>query len=191
MVSHVIDSLTIPPLKVCIFSRIQEEKGVEDAVKAVKRINERRGEAVYSLDVYGPIDPAYEPRFNVISTSFPDYISYKGVVDPSQSVEVLQLYFALLFPTHYLTEGIPGTIIDAYASAVPVIAARWKNAGDVIDEGRTGLCYDFGNFSEFVGLLEDLVDNPSKLVAMRPYCLSKYHEFTPEAVVKQIDTYFE
>jgi hypothetical protein len=57
---------------------------------------------------------------------------------------VLKDYFALLFPTHFYTEGIPGTVIDAYAAGIPVISAKWESYSDVIDEGVTGIGYKDG-----------------------------------------------
>mgnify|MGYP002519543662 CR=1 FL=1 len=31
------------------------------------------------------------------------------------------------------TEGVPGTIIDAYAAGLPIISAKWLNYGDILD----------------------------------------------------------
>ena len=44
------------PYKLCTFSRVMKEKGIEDAVNAVKKINEEAGRAVYILDIYGQVD---------------------------------------------------------------------------------------------------------------------------------------
>ena len=52
---------------------------------------------------------------------------YCGIKDPKDSVKTLKNYFALVFPTRFYTEGIPGTIIDAYYAGVPVIASKWES----------------------------------------------------------------
>lgn len=49
---------------------------------------------------------------------FPPYIKYCGTVSFDKTTEVLKEYFALVFPTRFYTEGIPGTIIDAFASGL-------------------------------------------------------------------------
>ena len=101
------------PLRICTFSRIMKEKGTEDIVRAVQEINEQYGKTVLELDIIGKIDDGYRDRFKQLVDTFPDYISYKGMVEPYESVETVREYAALVFPTHYRTEGVPGTIIDA------------------------------------------------------------------------------
>src|SRR5690606_29973646 len=89
------------------------------------------------------IDEKYIGRFEEIKKEFPSYIRYKGSVNYVDSVDVLKKYFALLFPTQFKTEGIPGTIIDAYAAGLPVIASEWDSAHEIIDQGSTGYIYEF------------------------------------------------
>jgi len=127
------------PFKLCTFSRVMKEKGNEDAIDAVMAVNSRFGQDVFTLDIYGPIDSGYVEKFEAMQKDFPSCISYKGIVEFNRTTEVVKNYFALLFPTHYKREGIPGTIIDAYASGVPVISAGWDFAKDIIDQNETGI----------------------------------------------------
>lgn len=127
------------PYKVCTFSRVMKEKGIEDAIEVVKQINEERHEILYTLDIYGKIDKNYEDKFNEIMKDTPYYIQYKGCINSNESVETIKDYYFLLFPTKFKTEGIPGTIIDAYFAGVPVISAGWENANEIIDDGITRL----------------------------------------------------
>ena len=66
---------------------------------------------------------------------------------------MLKNYFLLAFPTKFYTEGIPGTILDAYAAGVPVIASKWESFFDVIEEGKTGIGYEFDNQKELEKIL--------------------------------------
>ena len=127
------------PYKLCTFSRVIEKKGIEDAINVIKDINDNEEEIRYILDIYGPIDKIYKNRFENLVENFPEYINYKGCIAPNESVEVLRNYYCLLFPTKFKTEGIPGTIIDAYAAGIPVIASKWDNANEVICDGITRL----------------------------------------------------
>ena len=104
------------PFKLCTFSRVMKEKGIEDAVNAVEEINKKYGETVFTLDIYGQIDSMQTEWFESLQSRFSKDISYKGLVPFDKSTGVLKNYYALLFPTRFYTEGIPGTIIDAYAS---------------------------------------------------------------------------
>jgi len=66
------------PLELCTFSRVMKEKGIEDAIDVVKKINEETNEIVYTLDIYGPIDKSYVDRFEKLKNTLPSYIKYAG-----------------------------------------------------------------------------------------------------------------
>ena len=175
---------TEKPYKLCTFSRVMREKGMEDAIEAVKAVNESRGETVYVLDVYGPVDPAQTQWFEDLQKTFPDYVRYGGSVPFDQSVETLKDYFALLFPTRFYTEGIPGTIIDAYAAGVPVISAKWESFADVVDDGVTGIGYEFSNTDALRQILSEVAENPAKITDLKENCLQKARDYTPEAALQ-------
>ncbi len=173
---------TEEPYKLCTFSRVMKEKGIEDAVNAVKEVNEEAGKTIYTLDIYGQVDAAQVQWFENLQTTFPYYVNYKGVVDFDKSVDVLKNYFALLFPTRFYTEGIPGTIIDAYASGVPVICSKWESFEDIVEDGITGIGYDFQNQKQLVELMERMEKEP--IDKMKTNCLSKGKSFLPNNVIK-------
>lgn len=168
------------PYKLCTFSRVMKEKGIEDAIAAVKAVNEKAGHIVYNLDIYGQVDGGYKEEFGKLQKLFPDYVKYKGLVPYDKSVKVLKNYFALLFPTQFYTEGIPGTIIDAYAAGVPVISSEWESFADVVDDNVTGIGYEFANNEELIEVLENIAANPFLILSMKKNCLLKIEEFTAE-----------
>lgn len=175
----------IEPYKLCTFSRIMEEKGVEDIITAVIEINNRFKRNIYSLDLYGQIDKSYQRRFDEIRKSLPEYIRYCGCVAFNESTDVLKNYFALVFPTKFYTEGIPGTILDAYASGIPVISSRWENYHDLIEEGSVGCGYEFGNYDELVSLLVYIMSHKDYLIKMKGNCLLKAENYKPSKVVDE------
>ena len=171
---------TEEPYKLCTFSRVSKEKGIEDAANAVRSTNEKFGRTVYSLDIYGQIDATQTEWFDKLQRSFPEYVHYCGVVDFDKSVETLKNYFALLFPTHYYTEGIPGTIIDAYAAGVPVISAKWESFTDMVDDRVTGFGYKFGSEDELKQLICQIAECPDRIVRLKGNCLQKAQDYTPQ-----------
>lgn len=171
------------PRRLCTFSRVMEEKGIGDAVEAVKAVNEKLGRTAYALDIYGPIDPNQTEWFQNLQKNFPDSVHYGGAVPFDKSVEVLQNYFALLFPTRYFTEGIPGTIIDAYAAGVPVISARWESFSDLVDDGITGYGYEFGSVQALAEQLELAAKEPERILKLRKNCLGRSRDYIPENAV--------
>ena len=174
------------PLKLCTFSRVMKEKGIENAVDAVKKVNDQLGYTALVLDIYGQVMEESSEWFANLKAKFPEYVRYCGSVDADKSVEVLQEYFALLFPTHFYTEGIPGTIIDAYSAGIPVISAKWESFSDVVDNYKTGLGYDFDNEEQLENILLQVVQDPKVLLEMKENCLKKAKEFLPETAIKII-----
>lgn len=171
------------PLRLCTFSRVIKEKGIDDAVLAVAEVNDRLGGPVFTLDIYGQIEHGYEDWFRKLSGSFPPGVRYCGCVAYDHSTEILKDYYALLFPTKLYMEGIPGTIIDAYASGLPVISARWESFYDLVEENKVGLGYQLDNRKELVDTLLMVARDPMYMVRMKRACLEKAADYTPEKVV--------
>lgn len=172
------------PYRLCTFSRVMKEKGIETAVNILKKANERLGYTAFSLDIYGQIDSEQIEWFEKLKCKFPTFVNYRDCVDSNKSVEVLRDYFALLFPTHFYTEGIPGTIIDAYAAGIPVISAKWESFNDVINDGITGIGYRFNDLQEFEDLLIEVASNPKLILDMKVNCIEKAKKYLPETVIR-------
>lgn len=171
------------PFKLCTFSRVMKEKGIEDAINAVKAVNDKVGKNVYTLDIYGQVDKEQTDWFANLQTKFPDYVKYKGLVPFDKTTEVLKDYFLLLFPTKFYTEGIPGTIIDAYAAGLPVISSRWESFSDVVEDDITGIGYEFGSDEALIETLEMIEHNPQIVINMKEACLRKSKSYLPKFVV--------
>lgn len=172
------------PLRLCIFSRVMREKGIETAVQMIRKINENVEKPLYQLDIYGPVQPEFREDFEKLRASFPPEITYRGEAAPEKSPEVLRDYFALLFPTQFYTEGIPGTIIDAYAAGVPVICAKWESFSDVVDQGMTGLGYRFDDLADMERVLLEVAKEPERILAMKEKCLERAVDFSPAVLQK-------
>ena len=174
---------TEEPYKLCTFSRVMKQKGIEDAIAAVTAANEAIGRTAYTLDIYGQIDSNETDWFAALQETFPPYVCYRGLVPFDQSVETLKGYFALLFPTRFYTEGIPGTIIDAYAAGIPVISARWESFGDIVEEGVSGLGYEFGSLDALTALLGDPAALCEWVGKAKQACLRRAKDFLPSSAI--------
>lgn len=177
------------PHKLCTFSRVMKEKGIQDAVDAVIEVNRIFGKIVYELDIYGQIDTKQLDWFEKMKCSFPSFIRYNGVIASDKSVEVLKQYFALLFPTKFFTEGIPGTIIDAYAAGIPVISARWQSYFDVVIDGVTGIGFEINDFCSFVSIMQKVAENPNSILSLKEACLVKAKDFSIENSLKPLQNF--
>ena len=171
------------PYKLCTFSRVMKQKGINDIVKAVKEINKLYNEVIFLLDIYGPVDPLYKNEFTEMCKNFPKYIRYCGCVPSDESTSVLSDYYALVFPTRFYTEGIPGTIIDAFSSGLPVISSKWQNFSDLIDDGITGIGYDFGSYKHLKSTLIEIIANPKRLINMKKNCIREAEKYSIDKAI--------
>lgn len=171
------------PYRLCTFSRVMKEKGIEDAVNAVKTVNEHFGRIVYTLDIYGQVDSAQTEWFNELKSTFPLYIKYGEFVPFDKSVEVLKKYFALLFPTYYEGEGFAGTLLDAMAAGVPVIASDWRYNPEIVNE-KTGYVYPVHDNHAFVTTLISVGNNSDLLLSKKSDCLKEAEKYRAENVIQ-------
>ena len=167
------------PYKLCTFSRVMKEKGIEDAIEAVKAANEKIGETAFSLDIYGQVDGAQTEWFDSLQKEFPPYIQYDGLVSFDKSVDVLKNYFALLFPTYYHGEGFAGTLIDAYSAGVPVIASDWKYNPEIVSED-VGFVFPTRDVDAFAEILCRIYADNSLINDKKEACLARSRQYLPE-----------
>ena len=172
------------PYKLCTFSRVMKEKGIEDAVNAVKSVNEKLGRVVYALDIYGQIDPAQTEWFEDLQRQFPEYVRYGGMVPFDRSVQVLKDYFALLFPTYYDGEGFAGTLLDAMSAGLPVIASDWRYNAEIVKDGVTGYLYPTRDQSALEEKLIYVRQNLDAWKDLRFRCLEEAEGYAPKQVIK-------
>jgi glycosyltransferase involved in cell wall biosynthesis len=174
------------PFALCTFSRVMKEKGIEDAIAAVNRINKNNGKIVFTLDIYGQIEKSYSERFSTILKEFPDYVRYRGMIPYHESVEVLKNYFLLLFPTFWDSEGFAGTIIDAFAAGLPIIASDWKYNSEIIQDHYTGRIIPVHDMESLIYILLEFAKKPDDVIRMKPNCLSEAEKYSPERVIKPL-----
>lgn len=176
--------ITCEPYRLCTFSRVTPEKGIEKAIDAVRYANNTLGRTAYTLDIYGKVAPEYSEEFSRLCERFEPYIQYKGFVDTNDSTQELKSCFALLFPTSYSGEGFAGTVIDAFAAGIPVIATDWNYNSHIIRNGTDGIVYD-PNADGLLGkILVDVAKYPHKLNDMKKNCLERAAHFEADKAVK-------
>lgn len=177
-----------PPFQLCTFSRVMKEKGIEDAILAVRNCNDALGRQLFRLDIYGLVQKGQEQWFEQLMDQQPEEIRYCGIVPFDKSTEVLANYFSLLFPTHFMTEGFPGTLIDAMAAGVPPIASDCPSCKEIIADGFSGLLFPMGDVDKLTDRLMSCANNPSVINNMRVQCIMKAREYMPENVIKVLSS---
>lgn len=174
-----------PPYRLCTFSRVMEEKGIEDAINAVKNVNDKYGKEIVTLDIYGSGENEYLQKLDRILQKVPS-CHYCGVVPANESVEVLKDYYLLLFPTHWKHEGIPGTIIDALSAGIPVVARRWQYCDEMLQHKVTGYIYDFEQPENLEKMIEYAINHIPETMAMKKNCIKRAYDYSEEHVMKHV-----
>lgn len=172
-------------LRVCTFSRVMREKGIEDAIEAVVKANTRLNTELFHLDIYGAVEESYSERFSEIIADSPNYINYKGVVAHDNVVEVLRNYYLMLFPTFYEGEGFAGTILDAFSSGLPVIASDWRYNAEIINRG-TGSIFPVRDTDALTEILVYYAKNRSEVFEMRKNCVREAVKYTPAVALRDL-----
>lgn len=190
---HVLDKSELvystgKPYRLCTFSRVMKEKGIEDAIEAVKRINETHEEVLFELDIFGQVDDGQLQWFENLEAGFPKYIRYGGFVPFDETVDVLKNYYALLFPTYYSGEGFAGTLLDAMAAGVPVVASDWKYNSEIVIPGKTGILIKAMDREILVHALESTLDDWWN--AMKVSCVEEAKRYAPDTVIQKLTSCF-
>jgi glycosyltransferase involved in cell wall biosynthesis len=98
----------------------------------------------------------------------------------------LYKYDALLFPTYWAGEGFPGTIIDAFASGLPVVATDWNCNNELIDNKRTGILYPNGTEQNLEEAIDWLYRHQKEMLIMRRNCLKEAYKYMPDVYISKM-----
>ena len=134
------------------------------------------------IDFYGQIDSCDNEYFQENIQKY-DFISYKGSLLPAKIHSTLSLYDILLLPTHYYTEGFPGSVLDAYYAGIPVIVTNWKYANEFVVNEKSGFIIPFENGEkELINTIIKLENHPTLLVEMKNEAKKKGIEYSPLSI---------
>ena len=111
--------------------RLSEEKGVETLLQAF-------AELPYPLKIAGAGEG--ETQVKAFAEKY-THISYLGALPTEQIAALLKKCRALIFPSIWY-EGLPMTILEAFAAATPVIASNMPNIRDIVRHGYNGLHFE-------------------------------------------------
>lgn len=177
-------------IKFCIFSRIAKSKGITEAVLSISKINDylkknNNLDMKLELDVYGAIETEYNKEFQSLLETY-NFVKYCGIIEQKDITKILSRYFCVLFPTHWVGEGFPATILDSYLSGVPVIATDWNSNKEVLINGKTGLIYP----SEFCKTIDDAIlfaiEHFETMNKMRFNCLTEAKKYNPNSMIRKV-----
>ena len=163
-----------PPCCALFVGRLSEEKGLRTLVAAWKRLGNRLPLRIVG---HGPLGPELEgdaSRHGLSSISFPGHLT------PAHVIPLMKCARFLVFPSE-LYEGMPRTIIEAFACGVPVIASRLGAIEEIVTDGRTGLHFTPGDPDDLAAKVEWAWTHPDEMQAMGRAARAEYEfKYTAE-----------
>ena len=114
------------------------------------------------------------------------HVEYKGIIDFDKTVECLQQYFVLLFPTYYYGEGFTGNVVDAYNTGLPIIATDWLYNKDIIKDGRNGILVPPKNIEALSSALLKLYNDRHLHYQMAKNNIEDAKQYGPDEVLKDL-----
>lgn len=135
-----------PELKMVFLSRVKTNKGILDLISCIKELNNLTCDNKLKLDIYG--ENQLENDENQLFYKMLDSnITYKGVINSKESINILNNYDVFCLPTKYHGEGTPGALIEAMiAGAVPLISS-YSQSKDLITHAYNGFVFEINNMS--------------------------------------------
>lgn len=155
-------------IKFVYYGRVIKQKGIEEAIKLVNRLNKENIEC--TLDIYGQCKEDYLEK---IKKKFNNKIIYHGEIKPNNKIEyeILSQYDIFIFPTEYPGECLPGALIDCYIAGLAVIASNWKYAKEYINDGENGIIFEYKNYNDMYNKTIKLIESD---------CIERYKESSKE-----------
>lgn len=168
--------------------RIIYTKGVHLLCEAFSKI---WGEA--KLVIWGDYENEYGRQ--LIEKYSNDRIEFKGKYHNDNLQQVLDSFDVLVCPSIWL-ENAPLVIQEAQCVGLPVLVSDKGGMAELVHNGTDGFTFRLGNADDLQAKIQDIVDNPQKLLTLKPsvekvrsiqedadFCVQKYSELTRKNIV--------
>jgi glycosyltransferase involved in cell wall biosynthesis len=121
-----------------------------------------------SIDLYGRLVGEFrESDFKSLRN-----VRYQGEIAHGLVPEMLSEHDALLLPTHYLGEGYPGVILEAFGAGIPVITTQWISISEIVDDS-CGILIQPRNSTALAEAINRLVSDPALYLRLRAGAVAK------------------
>ena len=154
--------------QIIFVGRLEKLKGVDLLLEAWKLLGKEAPELL--LCGTGPLEQwcAEFIRENGLN------VTMKGFVPNEEARRLIGTSRALILPTQCY-ESFPMTIAEAYAEGTPVITGNMGNAGNLVDEGFTGLHFQYDNAEAMKQAIQHVKDEKSD-----GWCENTYQKYSEE-----------
>jgi len=102
-----------------------------------------------------------------------DGVEFMGQMPRNQAVSTIRKARFLIFSSEWY-ENFPVTIVEAFASATPVVCSRLGAMQEIVSDGRTGLHFEPGNAQDLAQKMDWAWGHASEMTAMGQAARTEY-----------------
>jgi len=127
-------------------------RGLRKAMPHIVSVLEKRGDALFIIAGGGTLFKEFSQEIR----EYPrDAVRIEGCIENVSGLYCISDVFV-----HFsLQDGYPSTVLEAFASKLPVIVNRYPAMEEQVDNGRNGCIVDIENPHELEGALNSLLDS--------------------------------
>ncbi|MGA8599740.1 MAG: glycosyltransferase family 4 protein [Bryobacteraceae bacterium] len=158
--------------------RLTEDKGILTLIKAWERPG-----ASMPLEIAG--DGPLAPQVSEAARRNPN-IRWHGWITRDHLLEKLRTAGTLVVPSEW-HEPFGLTIVEAFASGIPVVASRLGSIASMLEHRRTGLLFQPGDAADLATQVGWYADHPAEIEDMRRRARIEYErKYTSEGNYRQL-----
>ena len=147
---------TTTGITIGMLGRLRDKKGCETFIDACAIVAKRHNVSVVLMG--GVAESQRDYWQHVLATSpISERIVALGPLDRRVALAYLQMLDIVVFSS--IHDGCPNALLEAMASARPILASRVDALGEIIEPGRNGLLADPLSVKEFASMLDVLISD--------------------------------
>jgi colanic acid/amylovoran biosynthesis glycosyltransferase len=158
----------IVPVRILYVGSLNDRKGVEDILLAFVQIASLRPQVELRFVGSGPLRPKLEKLARTWGGE--DRISFAGFVRHERLQDEFSSAHIFCHPSRTRTdgakEGIPGTIVEAMATGLPVVTTKHAGIPEMVRDGEDGFVVAERDLDAIAKSLLTLTDNPEMRIQM-------------------------
>lgn len=172
---------------IIFLSKIREGKGPLILIDAINEVKKRIDNLDLKLDFYGEIDPGFNSQF-VNKLKENPFSSYKGVCEPEQVQQTISKYDLFVLPT-FFPEGVPGAVIEAMFTGIPIIVSNYTAAQEMICDGVDGIVVPQKNIEPLVDAIVKVISDYEFRLRISENILIKSKEYDYDNLMLVVKKY--
>jgi len=151
-------------MKFIFAGRIDEEKGLDLAIMALKKLAFNYPSSSFIFEIYGDGDTKYIEKCKLLAKPISEMVHFKGKVDSRDTI--YEDASVLLMPTR-MREPFGLVIIEAMAHCVAVIATNAYGPSEIIDHEKNGLLFEPSNIDDLFLQIEKVYFKRKTLIELQ------------------------